>query len=138
MPYESCIFDFKIQIMKKTFPLIVFSLMTLVSFSQTKDSLSERPDANKKLYVVEASCGQCKFHMEGKGCHLAVRINGKSYFVDGADIDSFGDAHGSDGFCMAIRKAEVQGKVVNNRFKLSYIKLLKTDDKTPLTNLPVN
>jgi hypothetical protein len=124
--------------MKQSFLLIVFSVISLTSFSQKSDSLSEKPDVSKKLYVVEASCGQCKFHMEGKGCHLAVRINGKSYFVDGADIDSFGDAHGDDGFCMAIRKANIQGEVVNKRFKLTYFKLLKTDDKTPLTNLPAN
>lgn len=124
--------------MKRSFLLIVFSAFAFTSFSQKSDSLSEKPDVSKKLYVVEASCGQCKFHMEGKGCHLAVRINGKSYFVDGADIDSFGDAHGSDGFCMAIRKAEVQGQVVDNRFKLTYFRLLKTDDKTALTNLPSN
>lgn len=124
--------------MKQSFLLIVFSVISLTSFSQKSDSLSEKPDVSKKLYVVEASCGQCKFHMEGKGCHLAVRINGKSYFVDGADIDSFGDAHGDDGFCMAIMKANIQGEVVNNRFKLTYFKLLKTDDKTPLTNLPTN
>ncbi|MBI5857206.1 MAG: hypothetical protein HZB42_06115 [Sphingobacteriales bacterium] len=124
--------------MKQFFFLVVFCFGTLVSFSQKNDSLSERPDASKKIYVVEASCGQCKFHMPGKGCHLAVRINGNTYFVDGADIDSFGDAHGSDGFCMAIRKAEVQGEVVNNRFKLAYFKLLKTGDKTSLTNSPVS
>lgn len=124
--------------MKQFFFFLVFSLITIASFSQKKDSLLERPDISKKLYVVETSCGQCKFHMEGKGCHLAVRISGKSYFVDGADIDSFGDAHGSDGFCMAVRKAEVQGQLVNNRFKLTYFKLLKADDKTPLTNSPAN
>lgn len=97
-----------------------------------------KPDISKKLFVVEASCGQCKFHMEGKGCNLAVRISGKSYFVDGADINSYGDAHESDGFCLAIRKAEIQGQVVNNRFKLTYFRLLKSDDKRALTVLPAN
>ena len=55
---------------------------------------------------------------------MAVRIDGKAYYVDGTDIDSFGDAHADDGMCNAIRKAEVQGELVNNRFKISYIKLL--------------
>jgi hypothetical protein len=40
--------------------------------------------------------------MEGHGCELAVRIDGKSYFVDGSSI-SHGDAHASDGFAAAIR-----------------------------------
>jgi hypothetical protein len=55
---------------------------------------------------------------------MAVRINGKSYYADGANIDNFGDAHGHDGMCNAVRKAEVQGELVNNRFKITYIKLL--------------
>jgi hypothetical protein len=62
--------------------------------------------------------------MAGKGCNLAVRIKGKSYFVDGTSIDEHGDAHADDGFCKAIRKAEVQGKVVKNRFVATYFKLL--------------
>ena len=55
---------------------------------------------------------------------MAVRIAGKAYYADGADIDNFGDAHADDGMCNAIRKAEVQGVLVENRFKISYIKLL--------------
>jgi hypothetical protein len=40
------------------------------------------------------------FGMEGHGCELAVRIDGKSYFVDGSSIDSHGDAHAKDGFVL--------------------------------------
>jgi hypothetical protein len=63
--------------------------------------------------------------MAGKGCTLAVRIKGKSYFVDKANIDSFGDAHRSDGFCNAISKAKVQGEIVNNKFVATYFELVK-------------
>lgn len=77
-----------------------------------------------KLYIAEASCGQCQFKMAGKGCDLAVRINGKSYFVDGTKIDDHGDAHAKDGFCEKIRKAEIKGNIVNNRFVATYFKLL--------------
>jgi hypothetical protein len=62
--------------------------------------------------------------MKGHGCDLAVRIDGKSYFVDGTSIDSHGDAHANDGFCAAIRKAEVVGSIVDNRFKATSFKLL--------------
>ena len=78
-----------------------------------------------KTQIVEASCGQCKFKMTGKGgCDLAVRIDGKSYFVDGTDINKHGDSHAADGFCSAIRKAEVVGEIKDNRFVASSFKLL--------------
>ena len=82
------------------------------------------PDKTKPVQVVEASCGQCKLGMPGKSCDLAVRFDGKSYFVDGTTVDSHGDAHAKDGFCQKIRKAEVQGQVVNDRFVATYFRLL--------------
>ena len=83
-----------------------------------------------KTQVVDAACGECQFGMEGKGCDLAVRIDGKSYFVDGTSIDSHGDAHANDGFCAAVRKAEVVGEVVDDRFKVHSFKLLPEEKKT--------
>lgn len=76
--------------------------------------------------IVELSCGQCQFGLTSeKGCSLAVRIDDKAYFVDGADIDDFGDAHDEEiGFCEVIRKGEVEGKIVDNRFKVNTIKML--------------
>ena len=76
--------------------------------------------------VVEASCGQCQFGMtETSGCDLAVRIDGKSYFVDGTKIDEHGDAHADDGFCVVIRNANVKGKIVDGRFKSESFTLTK-------------
>lgn len=80
-----------------------------------------------KPQIVEASCGECQFGMKGKSCDLAVRIDGKSYFVDGTKIDQHGDAHAEDGFCNAIRKASVTGTIENNRFKATSFTLI--DDK---------
>ncbi|MFV8354779.1 DUF6370 family protein [Flavobacterium sp. XS1P32] len=102
--------------MKKILYLALLFSATLASAQDKK----EEP----KPQIVEASCGQCQFGMEGHGCELAVRIDGKSYFVDGSSIDSHGDAHAKDGFCAAIRKAEVVGKVVDNKFKVTSFKLL--------------
>lgn len=82
-----------------------------------------KQDPKKEILTVEAACGQCQLGLPGKRCDLAVRIHGKAYFVDGIPIDSLGDAHAKDGFCNAIRKAKVQGQVVNNRFKASYFAL---------------
>lgn len=107
--------------MKTLFALLIGCLLFSAAGAQSKTSV---PDSTKKIMTVEASCGQCQFKMQGKGCSLAVRMDGKSYFVDGTTIDDHGDAHGHDGFCEAIRKAEVQGEVVDNRFKVTYFKLL--------------
>lgn len=108
---------------------IFLSLLFLVAFnsicySQTSKTAIQKIDATKPIQIVEVSCGQCQYKMAGKGCNLAVRIKGKSYFVDGTSIDEHGDAHADDGFCKAIRKAEVQGKIIKNRFVATYFKLL--------------
>lgn len=100
-----------------------------VVWGQQASKLSSQPDSTKKLILAEASCGLCKFGMNGGGCNLAVRFDGKSYYVDGAGIDDFGDAHAADGFCEAVRQAEVQGEVVNDRFQVSYFKLIEEPKK---------
>ncbi|RYZ30356.1 MAG: hypothetical protein EOO10_03095 [Chitinophagaceae bacterium] len=107
--------------MKKLFTVLL-SFAFLGTMAQQKET--PKPDATKKLLTVDASCGQCQLGLKGKGCNLAVKIDGKSYFVDGSDIDSHGDAHATDGFCNKIRKAEVQGEVVKDRFKATYFHLL--------------
>ena len=76
---------------------------------------------------VEAACGQCKLGLKGSGCDLAVRIDGKAYFVDGTKIDEHGDAHTDDGFCKAIRSAKVSGKVENGRFVVTSFELLPVE-----------
>ena len=76
--------------------------------------------------IVEAACGQCQFEMtENSGCDLAVRIDGKSYFVDGTNIHEHGDAHADDGFCQAIRQVEVKGEIIDGRFKAESFTLVK-------------
>jgi hypothetical protein len=99
--------------------LLVLTFIFLVSIASAQ-AKKEQP----KHQIVAAACGQCQFDMEGHGCELAVRIDGKCYFVDGTSIDSHGDAHADDGFCAAIRKAEVVGKIVNNRFEVTLFHLL--------------
>lgn len=94
---------------------LLFSVLAFqVFFSQQKESK-----------IVEVACGQCQFKMKQKKCcDLAVRIDGKSYFVEGTKIDDHGDAHAKDGFCNAVRKAEVVGEVKGDKFVVSYFKLL--------------
>jgi hypothetical protein len=119
--------------MKLYLILLTFLFCASVGSAQDK-SLVKKPAA--KVYtnqVVEASCGECQFKLKGQSCDLAVKIDGKAYFVDGSDIDEHGDAHAKDGFCEKVRKAVVSGQVVNNRFKASSFKLLP-EDKVPAAN----
>ena len=99
---------------------VLFLLLLLSSIS----ILAQDKKATSKIQIVEASCGQCQLGMEGKSCDLAVRVNGKSYFVEGTNIDAHGDAHAKDGFCASIRKAEVIGEIKDNKFVVTYFKLL--------------
>ena len=112
----------QIKIMKSVLIILCSNFFISIVWGQTTKSSS--PDPNKKIQVADISCGKCKLGLPGKTCELAVRIDNKAYYVDGANIDSFGDAHADDGFCNAVRKAEVQGEIVDNRFKLTYVKLL--------------
>ena len=115
--------------MKITLSAVFFIVNALFAVAQNQNRIASQPDSSKETLLVEASCGQCQFGMSGSGCTLAVRLDGKPYFVEGADIDAYGDAHAHDGFCEAIRKAEVQGEVVDDRFRASYFKLVETSVK---------
>jgi len=103
--------------MKKAL-FIAFLFIGITAQAQNKKT-TEKPQ------IVETACGECQFGMKGKSCDLAVRIDGKPYFVDGTTIDEHGDAHAEDGFCNKIRKASVTGKVENGRFKATSFTLLK-------------
>jgi len=100
--------------MKKIFFLSIF----MIAFSC----------GNKKkiTQIAAISCGQCQFDLDAEdGCSLAVRIEDKAYFVDGFNIDDFGDAHDENtGFCEVIRKGEVVGKIKDGKFLASSIKLI--------------
>jgi hypothetical protein len=106
--------------------LILFSLCVLSASSQVG-----KQNPKQKIDTVEASCGKCKFGLKGKTCDLAIRINGKAYYIDGASIDQFGDAHEDDGFCNAIRKAEVQGKLEGDKYQVTYMKVLPEPKRKP-------
>jgi hypothetical protein len=104
-------------------PFIIALAFTVLCLS----GMAAQPAASGVLIknkIVEASCGQCQFHLPGKGCNLAVRIDGKAYFVDGTGIDDHGDAHAKDGFCERVRKARVTGQIINNRFQAESFQLL--------------
>jgi hypothetical protein len=112
----------------RSFLLALTILFSGVAASAQKTTVTKKIT---KPTIVEAGCGECMFHMKSKGCSLAVKIDGKSYFVDGTSLDDLGDAHGDDGMCNVVRKAEVTGSVVNDRFVSTSFKLLPAEKKKP-------
>ena len=117
--------------------LILLLVLTFIGCSSKMTSNVESPEMVKSTdrvidntisihQVVEVACGQCQFGITEKlGCDLGVRIEGNTYFVDGTNIHEHGDAHAEDGFCEAIRRANVKGKVVDGRFKSESFDLIK-------------
>lgn len=112
--------------MKKLIFTLAIALICFAANAQNATQEKAKQQATEiKDKVVEIACGECQFKMKGKSCDLAVKIDGKSYFVDGKKIDDFGDAHNKEhGFCNAISKAKVTGKIVNNRFQAKTITLI--------------
>lgn len=106
--------------MKKVFLILAFMLGVTGMNAQEKKAATQEPR------IVEVACGQCMFGMKEikKGCDLAAMIDGKPYFVEGTKLDDHGDAHAEDGFCSAVRKAEVVGEIKNNVFVVTEFKLL--------------
>jgi len=101
-------------------------------FTASAQSPVGRINKAQKLDTLEVACGMCQFEMKGEDCALAVRINDKPYYVEGTHIDSHGDAHAKDGFCNMVRKAEVQGTLTGDKYKVSYFRLLPADATAPV------
>ncbi len=125
----------KWKIVKKLSSAILLTCLLLqvgcqpsaVVLTDSTQSSAHEHNSHLVSQVVDASCGECQFKMEGKGCDLAVRIDGKSYFVDGSKIDDHGDAHSQHGMCNAIRKAKVTGEIKDGRFVASAFELVPDD-----------
>ena len=68
----------------------------------------------------------CNFGMEDKKrCSLAIQINDIAYDVKGTGIDDHGDSHAKEGFCNAIRVANVKGEIIKNSLKAEFFSVLK-------------
>jgi len=114
--------------MKTILPAIIIFLSTGCSAQNKPDTIALHANA-KKAMIVDAACSECQMGYSPNGCTIAVRFNGQSYMAEGingisADAHAYGKAHSKNGMCKAVRKAEVQGEVVNGRFRLSSFKLV--------------
>jgi len=112
--------------MNKLLVCICLALITSTSaLAQQTAKKSLVFNSKQPSYILDASCGTCMFKMKGEGCKFAVKYNDTCYYVLGTDIDDHGDAHDTDGFCKAIRKAKVQGVVKDGKFEVTFFELLK-------------
>ena len=62
-------FMFKIHCMIRYFIVLVLALVSFNASAQKAVPVKKR--------IVEAACGECQFHMQGKNCQLAVLIDNK-------------------------------------------------------------
>ena len=73
-----------------------------------------------------ASCGMCNFGMlNEKDCSLAIKINENVYSVKGTNIDDHGNSHAKDGFCNAVRVADIKGTIKDGKFESENFVLTK-------------
>ena len=105
--------------------LILILILPVALYSQDKSKKGLEFDPNIQITEAKASCGICMFDMDGFKCELAVNIDGAKYYVEGTDIDDYGDAHSDDGFCNAIRDAKIQGQIVDNKYIVTDFKLIE-------------
>ena len=107
-------------------PKLLLVVFCLAMAFGCRNEIAPREVVSVKLMdrVVEASCGECQFGMPGKGCDLAVRIDGKAYYVDGAKLNDHGNAHDKDGMCNCVRQAKVSGETGEGRVVVTAFELL--------------
>ena len=75
------------------------------------------PDNANIEGLVITSCGKCKFgYKKKRGCSLTIKIGETIYPVKGTSIHDHGNAHGSDGFCNAVRVAWATGQIIKDVF----------------------
>ena len=66
--------------------------------------------------LVITSCGKCNFGTKDNRCELSVQIGEQLFSVKGTSVHDHGDAHGSQGFCSAVRVARAKGEIKENVF----------------------
>ena len=109
--------------METSSPILPTLLMGMVAIGCNGESSNRSGAREIANQLVDVSCGQCQFGMEGDGCELAIRHEGKSYFVSGSSIDDHGDAHADDGFCNCVRQAQVSGTIRDGTFHVQRIEV---------------
>lgn len=101
--------------------LFVLSGLVITSCASTRNS------GNDIDQVVGASCGICQLSMAGDGCQLAIRLDGKDYYVEGSSLDDHGNPHSEYGMCNAVRQAHVKGTLMHGVYEVTSFELIAVD-----------
>lgn len=96
--------------------IIVFVMVSCATMKNTNNTIEG---------TYDVSCGICNFEMTGEDCALAIKIDGKEYYIEGSAIDEHGDAHADDGLCTVVRKAKVKGVIKKGVFVAEMIELIE-------------
>ena len=121
------------NIMKAFIYLSLIFFLSFIDSTLKSQNISKQKHQMRVNLIVDTSCAKCQLgKTSDETCLLAVEINSEIYYVEGTTIDDHGDAHGSDGFCNVIRKAQVEGIVNENTFLLDKFRLLKYRPKKKL------
>ena len=102
---------------------MVLAILSESIFSSSKKArvntlVTVVPDDGNIEGLVITSCGQCNLGYKGKsGCSLTIKIGDSVYPVEGTGLHDHGDAHGSIGFCSAVRVAWATGQIKKDIFQ---------------------
>ena len=112
---------------KYTFLFLLLMVSSLAVSAQGKEKKNKK---TLEPFVAEVACASCVFDMPSPGCWLAIKIDDKTYFVDGSKLADHGDMHAEDGMCTISRHATVSGKVALGRFKAKSFELIPLEEET--------
>jgi len=102
------------------------SKKSITAPAASSDFIKTVSKSGKVKGLALASCGMCNFGMiNEKDCSLAIKINENVYSVKGTNIDDHGNSHAKDGFCNAVRVAEIEGNIRNGKFESENFVLTK-------------
>lgn len=117
-------------ITRSTACIAIILSTALLSACRRDEPTATRPSTQGEVVKLavskdaEAGCGLCIYQMkEAKGCEMAVKIDGKTYMVEGKTMEDLGDPHAPDGLCNVARPVHVEGHIEGDRFIATKIEL---------------
>jgi hypothetical protein len=98
------------------------------AFGQKSDPKVSTPDPNKKVQVVETACGECQFKLAVTDVTLRCVLMARLILLL-VQISILMEMRMQKMAFVMRLESGVQGNLVNDRFKVTYFKLLKEAEK---------